>query len=189
MKIQLSIVLALGIVLYGCANPSTFNAVKTLNEQAEQEGSPFRWQVESVSGGTILYQEMIPLPSGPSKADGMLKADTLEIIRKAEETKGRSEVQLEDVKHLPDGREVWVFKNSDWGIAYIVKYYPSSKGGTDIEIQGPVQYKKWKQAYENKWGVGKISGTAVGKRLFYVKIHSPGFWNEGRADNLPDSIL
>lgn len=130
------------IVLAGCASNPAFNVAEIANEKAQQEGSPFRWKVKSFNGGTLMYQEMIPLPTGPSKADSVLKADTFELLRKAEDANGRSEVTLEEIKHLPDGREVWVLKSKESGIAYIVKYKPSEQGGTDIEIKGPILYDK-----------------------------------------------
>lgn len=142
MKIQLLIVLVLAMVLGGCANTTAFNAAEIANQQAEHEGSPFRWKAETVNGGVIMYQEMIPLPSGASKAGKMLEADTMSLINKAENTKERFTIELENVQHLPNGREVWVLKNDDGGLAYVVTYLPSAQGGTDIELMGPIQFKK-----------------------------------------------
>ncbi|SDS14526.1 hypothetical protein SAMN05444173_2018 [Opitutus sp. GAS368] len=89
-----------------------------------------------------MFLVMVDLPSGPTIADPVLKKDTLALITKAEATKGRANPELEDIKHLKDGREVWVLKSEHDGIAYIVHFKPSPQGGVDIEMSGPKEYRK-----------------------------------------------
>ena len=85
---------------------------------------------------------MADLPSGPSRADPVLKQDILALITKAEGAEGRTDPQVEDIKLLKDGGEVWVLKSDGDGIAYIVHFKPSPQGGTDIEMSGPKKYQK-----------------------------------------------
>ena len=85
---------------------------------------------------------MIDIPSGPSRADAVLKKDILALITKAEAADGRSDPQVEDIKPMKDGKEVWVLKSDREGIAYIVGFKPSPQGGSDIEMSGPKKYQK-----------------------------------------------
>lgn len=142
-------IFAFGIVaiilgLAACENTTAMNAVRIANRQAEATGSPFRWETKSVGGGTAMYLVMQDLPSGPTSADPVLAKDTLALIARAEATKGRTNPEIEDVKHLKDGREVWVPKSDPGGIAYVVTFKPSPQGGVDIEMSGPVEYRKEK---------------------------------------------
>lgn len=142
MKIS-HLFLFVGFFLAGCANTTAYNAAEIANRQAQQDGSPFRWKVEPVKGGgALMFREMIPLPSGPTNAGPLLKADTLELLKQSENAEERSDVAVEDIKLLPDGREVWVLEDNGGGLAYIVQYQPADQGGTDIEINGPVRYRK-----------------------------------------------
>ena len=90
----------------------------------------------------MFYRVMIDLPSGPTKADAVLKKDTLALVATAEASKGRANPEVEDIKHLKDGREVWILKSEQVGIAYIVHFKPSPRGGIDIEMNGPNEYQK-----------------------------------------------
>ena len=89
-----------------------------------------------------MYLVMVDLPSGPTSADPVLKKDTLALIERAEASKGRANPEVEDIKHLKDGREVWILKSEHAGIAYIVHFKPSPQGGMDIEMNGPNEYRK-----------------------------------------------
>jgi hypothetical protein len=140
-------VLSLTLVAFGlsaCENATATNAVRIANERADASGSPFRWKTQNVSDGTAMFLTMVDLPSGPSKADPTLKQDILALISKAEATKGRTDPQVEDVKRMNDGREIWILKSKDKqsGIAYIVSLKPSPHGGTDIGLNGPTGFHK-----------------------------------------------
>jgi hypothetical protein len=82
------------------------------------------------------------LPSGPSRADPVLKHDTLDLISKMESAAGRPEPQVEDVKLLKNAKEVWLLKTASTGIAYIVDFKQSAQGGTDIGLSKPQLYQK-----------------------------------------------
>lgn len=134
------VAVVLGLV--ACANSTATNAARIANREAEASGSPFRWETQTVGGGTAMFLVMVDLPSGPTTADPLLKEDTLALIAKAEASKGRSSPEIEDIKRLKDGREVWVLKSDRIGIAYIVAFRPAPQGGVDIEINGPKEYQK-----------------------------------------------
>jgi len=47
------------------------------------------------------------------------------------------------VRHLQDGREVWVLKTlGDTGIAYIVSFEAPSQPKSNIRMTGPTTYQK-----------------------------------------------
>ena len=143
MKTKFAITLFLMLFLYGCANPTASNVVNTLNKQSEQDGSPFRWVSQNVSGGgAVMHRALIPLPSAPTKADETLNKDTLALINKAEQSKGRSNATIRDVKHMQDGKEVWILNSAKESIGYIVNFQPSPQGGIDINISGPFAFKE-----------------------------------------------
>lgn len=139
--ITLSILVSI-LGLSACENPTVANAMRIANRDAETSGSPFRWQAQSVNGGTIMRLVMIDIPNGPSRADDVLKKDILALITKAELADGRTAPQVEAIKPMKDGKEVWVLKSARDGIAYIVGFKPSPKGGTDIEMSGPKKFQK-----------------------------------------------
>ena len=146
MKIVTTLSIALvALGLVACESPTATNAARIANTQAEASGSPFRWKTQSVNGGTAMFLVMADLPSGPTIADPVLKKDTLALIAKAEAGKGRANPEVEDIKHLKDGGEVWILKASSHdGIAYVVHFKSSSQGGVDAEMSGPKEYRKEK---------------------------------------------
>ena len=99
---------ALSIVvveLAGCGSPMA-NVGLQQNREAEAAGSPFRWKIESAGGGTAMTRVMIDSPLGSTKADAALKKDILSQIEKAELSKQRGAPEMQEVRLLPDGREV-----------------------------------------------------------------------------------
>lgn len=97
---------------------------------------------------------MMDIPSGPSRADAVMKKGILALITKAEAADGRSDPQVEDIKPMRDGKEVWILKSDQDGIAYIVSFKPSPQGGSDIELSGP---KKYQRRMDNK----RVQTTAI----------------------------
>ena len=89
-----------------------------------------------------MTRVMIDLPRASTKADDTLKKDILSQIEKVELSKQRLAPQVDEVRLLPDGREVWVLKHPQDGVAYIVSMKPSSQGGTDLSIDGPNLFQK-----------------------------------------------
>ncbi len=136
------VILATLWTLSACFNASLTTAVEQANRKAEADGSPFRFRAKSIPGGTMLVKVLADLPSVPSRADAALRRDTLHLIAQMESAAGRPEPQLEDVKTLRDGREVWLLKTSGEGIAYLVDFKPSAQGGTDIGLSKPLAYQK-----------------------------------------------
>jgi hypothetical protein len=129
---------ATAVGLAGC--PSTPSAVQTANQQMEAKGSPFRYIARGDSGMVLT---LMPLPAGPTKAVAPLAQQTLEAITAEELRKGRSTATLEEVRHLQDGREVWVLRTlGDGGIAYVVGFAAPSQARSDVRMTGPHTYAK-----------------------------------------------
>jgi len=138
MKRAYACILAAVFGLAGC--PTTPPAVESANKQLESQGSPFRYVAQGDSG---MVMTLLPLPTGPSKAVEPLFKQTLDAIGKEEMRKGRSVANLEEVRHLQDGREVWVMKTlGDGGIAYVISFAAPSQPGSNVRMKGPYTYKK-----------------------------------------------
>ena len=77
---------------------------------------------------------MIDLPSGPTKADARLKQDILNQIGKAWYYQHVHPAELEEVRLMPDGREVWILKDPSktTGRAYVV----TLKGNRKFSVSG-----------------------------------------------------
>src|SRR4051812_48735764 len=138
MKMQSAWVLLLASLLTACATPMS-SAVTEANKKMELNGSPFRYRAVDDSSMTLT---LMPLPVGPTRAVPPLAQQVLESIATQESRKGRSVANLEEVRHLQDGREVWVLKTLGEGVAYIVAFASPSQPGSDIRITGPTVYLK-----------------------------------------------
>jgi len=133
------ITLALTLANPTYANSTLKSAARIANKQNEADGIPFRWVLEKSGGNTIMTLQMLPLPTGRSKADATLTADTLKSISEKEQAKGRATAVLKEVRLMPDGGEVWILE-SDVGIAYVVHFADSPQGGVDMTLAGPFSY-------------------------------------------------
>lgn len=145
---SLTALLALLLLLAGCASADLRQAARIANEEAVASGSPFRWETHEVRGDTVLRRIMIDLPAGGTSADAQLQQDILALITKAERTQSRPAPAVTEIRILPKGREVWVLKSATPGeaIAYIVALRPASRGGTDIVLTGPTPFTpRWSQ--------------------------------------------
>ena len=131
-------VLVFGIAASGCETPMS-SAVTEANKQMEMKGSPFRYRAVDDSSMTLT---LMPLPVGPTRAVPALAQQAMDSITQQESRKGRMVANLEEVRHLQDGREVWVLKSLGEGVAYIVAFAVPSQPGTDIRITGPTVYAK-----------------------------------------------
>ena len=136
-----SFTLVLALALVGCSNTPSDVASK-LNREAKAAGSPMRWKTETRGGQPTLTRVMIDLPRGETKADPTLKKEILQKIEQMEAVKGRGAPVLEDVRLMRDGREVWLLKNYQHGVAYILRVAASGRGGTDFEITGPEHFSR-----------------------------------------------
>jgi len=138
--------ITLGLLLLagGCASSTANHAAAMANRDAAAQGLPFRWEAKAYHGGNILVRTMIDLPGGPTRANDVLKADILALLQKAETSLGRPTVAVEEVRFLPDGREVWVLQIPTPGerIGYIISLRPVPTGGTDILLNGPHPFTK-----------------------------------------------
>lgn len=139
MKISCSFILGLAIVLAGCADTSINSSVAETNKQMEAKGSPFRYVAQDSSSMVLT---MLPLPAGPTKAIPALAQQVQDLIAREELKKGRSTSLLEEVRHLQDGREVWVLQSLSGGVAYVVSFSDASNPKSHIKIVGPTTYSK-----------------------------------------------
>ena|ERR1043165_1298083 len=130
--------LSLACMLAACTTPMS-SAVAEANKQMELKGSPFRYRAVDDSHMTLT---LLPLPVGPTRAVPPLAQQALESISTQESRKGRSVANLAEVRHLQDGREVWVLDSLGEGIAYIVSFATPSQPGTDIRVTGPTIYSR-----------------------------------------------
>ena len=143
MKISvLAITLVLMFTLAGCGNSTVDLFARQQNRAAEASGSPFRWKAESIRDGTAMTRVMIDLPLGSTKAGDTLRKDILSQIKKVELSQRRGAPEVEEVRLLPDAREVWVLKNKTEGVAYIVTMKPSPQGGSSFSIAGPERFQR-----------------------------------------------
>ncbi len=136
-SILLTSVSVLILGLSGCGNP-IINAGNKINREAEAKGSPFRWEMTDLGrGSTAMRRVMIDLPIGHTSAGDILKKDILTQIGKVEASYQRGTPELKEVRLLPDGREVWILKNQDSGLAYVLSLKPAVNGGTVYSVDGP----------------------------------------------------
>lgn len=89
-----------------------------------------------------LTRIMLPFPVGQSSAADVLKADILKQIGNMEAEQKRGAPEVEEIQLLPDGREVWILKRKDGGLAYIVSLQPAVNGGTVYSVNGPLLFEK-----------------------------------------------
>ncbi|HEX5162743.1 MAG TPA: hypothetical protein VFV88_13560 [Steroidobacteraceae bacterium] len=132
-------ILALAL-LAACADTSSISStVSSANKQMEAKGSPFRYVARD---STSMQLTLMPLPAGPSKAVPELAQQVMDSIGKEEAKAGRGSALLEEVRHLQDGREVWVLQSLSGGVAYVIAFANPVQAGTDIRITGPTTYAK-----------------------------------------------
>lgn len=133
--------LILILAMIGCGGP-TAGVRNRLNREAKATGSPFRWESESRGGNAIITRVLLDLPRGDTKADAPLKKDILSKIERVESSKGRGAPEIAEICLMPDGREVWVLKNQQHGVAYVIRMEPAPQGGTDFTVAGPEHFRR-----------------------------------------------
>ncbi len=138
MKIRCTLALALSAALAACTTPVA-DAVSNANKQMEMKGSPFRYVARDDSSMVLT---LLPLPAGQTRAMDSLAQQVLDSIRSSEQKNGRSTANVEEVRLLQDGREVWVLHTLSAGIAYVVAFENPSNPKSDIRITGPTSYQK-----------------------------------------------
>jgi hypothetical protein len=138
MKVLRVLVPGLLVALAACETTIS-SAVDSANKQMEAKGSPFRYVAQDSEHMALT---LLPLPAGPTKAVPELKRKALEAIESAEFKKGRSVANLAEVRHLQDGREVWVLQTLGEGVAYVVSFENPSNPDSNVRMQGPTTYSK-----------------------------------------------
>ena len=136
---SLSIALLLGAVLglVACPSSGLSSTAGTMNQKYQADGLPFRMSVQDTGEGEALVMRMLPLPSGPTRANAQLAAEIFAAIRARENGKGRTTVELQEVRYMDDGREAWVLQSLGQGVAYVVRVGSSSPGITNVELLWP----------------------------------------------------
>jgi hypothetical protein len=139
-----AVLAALALLASGCAATSSSTGTDAYNRRAAAEGSAFRFKTEKLNGADRLTLVLADdLPSGPTRADVPTRRNILRLIADTEATAGRPAPEIEDIKLLPDGRELWVIKTQGHnGVAYLVRLKASAQGGSDVEISGARGYYK-----------------------------------------------
>jgi hypothetical protein len=131
----------LSLTLAACTTPGA-DAAAQANQQLEAKGSPFRYKPIETGNGTALVMTLLPLPAGPSKANPDLAKKVMEGITSTEHRKGRSVANLEEVRYLQDGREVWVLHTLGDGVAYVIAMENPNNPRSSVRITGPTTYSK-----------------------------------------------
>jgi hypothetical protein len=134
------IVLTVAVAITACPSSNLSSAAGAANEKLEAQGVPFRWSVQSTDDGEVMVMHMLPLPVAPTRADAHLSGEILAAIRRREQSKGRPSTELREVRHMEDGREVWVLQSLRDGIAYVVSFGTATQAVTKIGVLGPYSY-------------------------------------------------
>jgi len=136
--------LLLGMVflLAACADTTLSDAAHSANQKLEAKGSPYRWTPKTVGDSSTLVLTLLPLPAGPTKANPALAQQVLGLLSKEEAKKGRYSAELQEVRYLNDGREVWVLNSIGDGVAYVVAMSNPSDPRSSIKISGPTTYSR-----------------------------------------------
>jgi hypothetical protein len=143
MKILVWILVSLlSVTLAGCVHPPADLGASQQNREWEDSGWPFRWKIAKINGGTSMTRAMLPLPSGRTKADAALKQEILNHIGKAWFYQHVRPAELEDVRLMPDGREVWILKDPTGGRAYVITLFSSPRGGRRFSISDLIAFQK-----------------------------------------------
>ncbi len=130
------------LALAGCVHPPADLGASQQNRDAEESGWPFRWRITKLNGGTSMTRMMLPLPSGRTKADARLKQHILNEIGKAWFYQNVRPAELEDVRLMPDGREVWILKDPTGGRAYVITLFSSPRGDRRFSISDLIAFEK-----------------------------------------------
>ena len=137
------VVSVLALALVGCVHPAADLGASQQNRDAEDSGWPFRWKITKLNGGTSMTRVMLPLPSGPTKADARLKQEILNHIGKAWFYQHVRPAELQSVRLMPDGREVWILKDeSAVGRAYVITIFASPQRGRTFSVSDLIAFDK-----------------------------------------------
>jgi hypothetical protein len=136
----ITVFLVLAAMLVACADTTGSDAAARANQQMEAKGSPFRYRPQETGSGTALVLTLLPLPAGPTKANAALAQEVMKAITTTELRKGRSVANLQEVRYLQDGREVWVLHSLGDGVAYVIAMANPADPRSSIKISGPTTY-------------------------------------------------
>lgn len=138
--VLLPVLLAAALLLSACPSSSLNSAASTANQKMEAQGLPFRYSVQGSGSDERLAIRILPLPAGPTRADAHLSQEVMTAIRQREQGKGRASVELQEVRQMPDGREVWVLQSIGEGVAYVVSLGSSTDAVRKVGLLGPYNY-------------------------------------------------
>jgi hypothetical protein len=135
-----SILIAVALAIASCASSSLSSTASAANAKLQSQGLPFRWTVENSGDGEVMVMHLFPLPVAASRADAQVTGEILSAIRRREQSKGRANVELKEVRQMTDGREVWVLRSVREGIAYVVSLGSPNQGITKVGVLGPYSF-------------------------------------------------
>lgn len=128
----------------GCVHSISDLGANRQNSEWEESGWPFRWEITQLDTGTRMTRVMVDLPSGPTKADDKLKAAILHEISKSWWHQNVYPAKLEEVRVMPDGREVWILEEpkKTSGRAHVVTINPDAKPSHRFKISGLIAFDR-----------------------------------------------
>ena len=135
-------VLAMALLLATCVDTTLSDAAHSANQKLEAKGSPYRWTPKTVGDSGTLVLTLMPLPAGPSRANPALAQQVLGLLSKEEAKKGRYSAELQEVRYLNDGREVWVLHSIGDGVAYVVAMSNPADPRSSVKLSGPTTYSR-----------------------------------------------
>lgn len=138
----LPMVLAVALAMTACPTSNLSSTASAANDKLEAQGLPFRWSVQGTDDGEVMVMHMLPLPVAPTRADAHMSGEILEAIRRREQSKGRPAADLKEVRHMDDGREVWILQPLREGVAYVVTFGSSTQSVAKIGLLGPYTYSQ-----------------------------------------------
>ena len=144
--------MAFTLLLAGClAHMTATNAADNLNAKAQKEGSPYRWIVVDLEGGSAELRQQLAGEVGPSKVTEIKKQKILSKIEQLEAQNGRAtKPQLKEVRVLSDSwlktdirdlvrnrvTEAWVIDSERREFIYSVEHIPGTKDD-EFLVRGP----------------------------------------------------
>lgn len=141
------------VALASCSNPTTGNAARQMNREAERAGSPHRYRAQSAPGGSSTVQKYrvtppvpVPVPAdlAATRANAQLQKDVLAKIADIQHGwAGKAAPVLLGVKAVEASaasiQEIWFVKQGNGAARYTVTMTPGVQGGTAFTVTGPVE--------------------------------------------------
>jgi hypothetical protein len=117
------------------------DTIEKVNELGEAASEPLHMQTYRIDNAVLLIRRLNEnMRIYATGADEGLKEDVMVALRKAEGMRGRATVEVEEVRHMKDERELWILKADGPGLAYMIRFMPVAGGGTQMVIHAGARY-------------------------------------------------